>query len=60
VEDLPNELIKTHLAQPEEEEDSNNIELSSSEESEEENKEDQKPKAKEHGTPMKKGASTLH
>jgi len=58
VEDLPNELIKTHLAQPEEEEDSN-VELSSSsEDSVEENEDDWKPKAKEHGTPIKKGTST--
>jgi len=59
VEDLSNDLIKTWLTQPEDDDKDSNVEISSSDESEEENENDKKPKAKEHGTPLKKGATTL-
>jgi len=57
--DLLNNLIKTRLTQPEDEDEDLNVEINSSDESEEENENDKKPKAKQHGTPLKKGATTL-
>jgi len=52
VEEQQQDLINSHLAEPED--DSDEVELGSLDKSEEENKQDTKPKVKKNRTPVKK------